>query len=241
MGGRLARGRRRLRPFLLQHDPDAGRRHPRGGPAHRPAPRLAGPCRPRRPGQARRGADRRRRHGLLRGADLGLPEGAGVPGPEQGPADDRRGLAHRRGHGARCLRSLARRRAVAGSPPARLGRRARRRAAAPPRREGRRSASRRRASCACPASSPIAPTTRRRARSSSSSRAIPPAARPSRPATARARPILPLRGKILNVASATRDKLAANQQLADLTQALGCGTGARYSTMPSCATTRSSS
>ena len=40
--------------------------------------------------------------------------------------------------------------------------------------------------------------------------------------------ILPLRGKILNVANATRDKLAANQQLADLVQALGCGTGAQY-------------
>ncbi|MGB8278451.1 MAG: DNA topoisomerase IV subunit B [Methylovirgula sp.] len=40
--------------------------------------------------------------------------------------------------------------------------------------------------------------------------------------------ILPLRGKILNVASATRDKLAANQQLGDLVQALGCGTGAHY-------------
>jgi topoisomerase-4 subunit B len=40
--------------------------------------------------------------------------------------------------------------------------------------------------------------------------------------------ILPLRGKILNVASATRDKLAANQQLADLAQALGCGLGAHY-------------
>ena len=35
--------------------------------------------------------------------------------------------------------------------------------------------------------------------------------------------ILPLRGKILNVASATRDKLAQNQQLADLMQALGAG------------------
>jgi len=40
--------------------------------------------------------------------------------------------------------------------------------------------------------------------------------------------VLPLRGKILNVANATRDKLTANQQLADLSQALGCGTGAHY-------------
>ncbi|MBX9741396.1 MAG: DNA topoisomerase IV subunit B [Beijerinckiaceae bacterium] len=40
--------------------------------------------------------------------------------------------------------------------------------------------------------------------------------------------ILPLRGKILNVASATRDKLAGNQQLADLSLALGCGTGSHY-------------
>ncbi|NDV88173.1 DNA topoisomerase IV subunit B [Aurantimonas aggregata] len=40
--------------------------------------------------------------------------------------------------------------------------------------------------------------------------------------------ILPLRGKILNVASAGRDKLGANQQLADLVQALGCGTRSKY-------------
>ena len=40
--------------------------------------------------------------------------------------------------------------------------------------------------------------------------------------------ILPLRGKILNVASATTEKLRGNQELTDLIQALGCGAGDRY-------------
>lgn len=40
--------------------------------------------------------------------------------------------------------------------------------------------------------------------------------------------ILPIRGKILNVASATRDKIAANQEIRDLMQALGCGTRDHY-------------
>ena len=40
--------------------------------------------------------------------------------------------------------------------------------------------------------------------------------------------VLPLRGKILNVAGASRDKLAANQLISDLIQALGCGTRDRY-------------
>ncbi|MEL7544818.1 MAG: toprim domain-containing protein, partial [Pseudomonadota bacterium] len=40
--------------------------------------------------------------------------------------------------------------------------------------------------------------------------------------------ILPLRGKILNVANASEAKLSANQLISDLIQALGCGTASRY-------------
>ena len=40
--------------------------------------------------------------------------------------------------------------------------------------------------------------------------------------------ILPLRGKILNVASASNAQMRENQEINDLIQALGCGTGASY-------------
>ncbi len=40
--------------------------------------------------------------------------------------------------------------------------------------------------------------------------------------------VLPLRGKILNVASASADKLRGNQELNDLMEALGCGTREAY-------------
>ena len=44
----------------------------------------------------------------------------------------------------------------------------------------------------------------------------------------RTQAVLPLRGKILNVASAGKDKLAQNAQLSDLVQALGCGTSTHF-------------
>ncbi|MCW8084828.1 DNA topoisomerase IV subunit B [Sabulicella glaciei] len=40
--------------------------------------------------------------------------------------------------------------------------------------------------------------------------------------------VLPLRGKILNVASASAEKLRQNQELRDLIEALGCGVGERF-------------
>ena len=44
----------------------------------------------------------------------------------------------------------------------------------------------------------------------------------------RTQAILPLRGKILNVANASIDKLSGNQEIADISLALGCGAGGKY-------------
>jgi topoisomerase-4 subunit B len=44
----------------------------------------------------------------------------------------------------------------------------------------------------------------------------------------RTQAVLPLRGKILNVATATMEKMHANQEISDLVLALGCGSGTRF-------------
>ncbi len=95
MGAHLARGRRRLRPFLLQHDPDARRRHARSRPAHRAAARAQGPRRAHRPVQARRRFDHRRRDVRMRRADLRIHSRTRISRPEQGPAADHGSLADR--------------------------------------------------------------------------------------------------------------------------------------------------
>ncbi len=53
--------------------------------------------------------------------------------------------------------------------------------------------------------------------------------------------MLPLRGKILNVASATADKLRANQEVRDLIAGAGLRRCAIATTTRSCATSASSS
>ena len=148
---------------LLQHHPDPGGRHARGGPARS---RCCAACAtmPSAIGQASasRPGHRRRRDGDLRLHAVGLHPRAGVPGPDQGQA-------RRRWRPRRIVETGVRDAFdhwLAGSPEpgeqaARLGRSTAPRSgcAAAPRRRSR--ARRRRASCACPASSPIAPTTAR--------------------------------------------------------------------------------
>ena len=133
MGGRLRRRCRRLPLLLLQHHPDAGRRHPR---VRACAPRCSRGLKDHaeRTGQGKRAAadHQRRRDGRRRLHALGVHPRAGIPGPDQGPPRHRRGAAHRRAGDQGPVRPLARRQSDAGQQAARLRGRARRRAHPPP-------------------------------------------------------------------------------------------------------------
>ena len=132
MGGGLDRRCRRVSQFLLQHHPDARRRHPRIRLAQRVAARAEGSRRARRPGQARRRHHRGRRHDRRRRHALGVHPRAGIPGPDQGSPRHRRSAAHRRAGDQGPVRPLARRQSDAGQQAVRLRGRARRRAHPPP-------------------------------------------------------------------------------------------------------------
>ena len=109
MGDRLADRRGDLHRLVLQHRPDAARRHARGRPAQRAA---QGPAHPRRTDrlQARQHGHRRRRDGRRLPAAVAVRAPAAVPGPDQGAA----GLA--RGDTAGRERDQGPVRALAGQP-----------------------------------------------------------------------------------------------------------------------------
>ena len=186
MGGVVAQRRGRLRPLLLQHRADGRRRHARIGLPQRPGARPEALCRADRQPQGRRhhGRRRDRRRG---GPGLGVHRAAAVPGPDQGEAGQRRGHQAGRDHRRRQFRALADRRQGSRHRPARARHRQGRGAAAA--QAGPRAAAQDRDPQAAPARQArrLQQARRRSAPRSSWSRAIRPAARPRRRATARPR------------------------------------------------------
>jgi topoisomerase-4 subunit B len=227
VGGGLALGRGALRRLLLQHGPHPAGRHPRGGPAQRAA---QGPARARGAERVQEGGPGRRRGRPGRGLrpPLAVLPAAAVPGPDEGAAGQP--------GGDRLVEGAVRDRFELwlGSHPAaatallnHVTRRAEERLARRKAKEevGRKTATRKLrlpgklADCA------------REARDGTEIFIVEGDSAGGSAKQARNRDtqaILPLRGKILNVASAAADRLDANRELQDLVIALGCGAGKHF-------------
>ncbi len=228
MGRHLAQRGRRLRPFLLQHHPDAERRHARGRAAHRPAARLEGPCRAHRPEPPGRHRHGRRRHGRparrcsrcssASRSSRARTRAACRPSRPAGIVD------------AAIRDAFDHWLAAAPSQATKLLDWSIERADERLRRKADKDVARKSATRKLRLPGKLADCSNSAAQGSElfivEGDSAGGSAKQARDRASQA--VLPLRGKILNVANATRDKLAQNQQLADLALALGCGIGSHY-------------